>query len=734
MELYKMKTLKTLGIGLLALLLLGRVAYAVSPYYPIQGGTGTSTIPTLGYVLVGQSNGTYGPQATSTLGFTGGSSNNYFATTSINGFATTTFIFATSTAQGIGLNISTSSSQVLFVPTVLSGYTIPLTASTTAWTTTPSTLLIGSGFLYTATSTDYIQADHFVATSTTSTSTFANAVSVGTTTALNRFSLQAIAASTVPFGIYNASGSLAASISIASGQGSSLNMYQSGTQAVQVTPVTGSANYFNNSGNFGIGTTTPGSLLTVMGTSSTYGIVSAIRSASIPLQSLTLNGGDASAMYLTAQSPTAAPKPFVINNTVSGGASTTATNIQFQIQGATAMTLGSTGFLGIGSTTPNFPLSVTGSGYFTGTITDTGITNNGAITSTGVDTAPSFVANNSSVTSTFAGSVAIGGAGITASNNSVAMGYASGASSSVTSSAQGAFANGYALNVGAKGVITSSGNGSFATGQALGIGVPAAITASGGGSFAGGSDDGAEPVLASAEGAFAFGQNVSAVTSFSTAFGKGFSNNIANSFMVGYSGTPSFTVNGSNVGIGTTNPGVLLQVGVSGNSIPNSNVIAKIANNSNGADLEINGNGYARLFFDDYSQTTNQKYYEMLNYQGNLLFSRLNDANTLRTNIMTLNTSGLTLGGGTPTMGTCGTSPSVSGNDNVGKVTVGTGVVTSCTVNFGTTKTGTPHVFITVDGATAIANSISSVSTSGFTANFAASLGAGTFDYFIVQN
>lgn len=36
--------------------------------FPINGGTGTSTIPTLGQILVGQSNGTYAPQATSTLG------------------------------------------------------------------------------------------------------------------------------------------------------------------------------------------------------------------------------------------------------------------------------------------------------------------------------------------------------------------------------------------------------------------------------------------------------------------------------------------------------------------------------------------------------------------------------------------------------------------------------------------------------------------------------------------
>lgn len=49
--------------------------------YPNRGGTGTTTTPTTGQVLVGQPNGTYAPQATSTLGISGGSG---LATTSID--------------------------------------------------------------------------------------------------------------------------------------------------------------------------------------------------------------------------------------------------------------------------------------------------------------------------------------------------------------------------------------------------------------------------------------------------------------------------------------------------------------------------------------------------------------------------------------------------------------------------------------------------------------------------
>lgn len=56
---------------LFGILLSASPAYALSVFIPQQGGTGTAQVPTLGQVLVGQSNGTYLPQATSTLGISG---------------------------------------------------------------------------------------------------------------------------------------------------------------------------------------------------------------------------------------------------------------------------------------------------------------------------------------------------------------------------------------------------------------------------------------------------------------------------------------------------------------------------------------------------------------------------------------------------------------------------------------------------------------------------------------
>lgn len=95
--------------------------------FPYQGGTGTSTVPTLGQVLIGKSNSTYGPQATSTLGF--------ISTIGINGVSGTNFTFATSTSGGLSLVISTSTGQLLFTNSIASGYVMPTSTSFSNWNT-----------------------------------------------------------------------------------------------------------------------------------------------------------------------------------------------------------------------------------------------------------------------------------------------------------------------------------------------------------------------------------------------------------------------------------------------------------------------------------------------------------------------------------------------------------------------------------------------------------------------
>ncbi|MCR2833470.1 tail fiber domain-containing protein [Parerythrobacter lacustris] len=71
-----MKLRRLVTVAATAALVLS-VALAATPAHsqvisPARGGTGTSTIPSLGQLLVGQGNGTYAPQATSTLGIQSG--------------------------------------------------------------------------------------------------------------------------------------------------------------------------------------------------------------------------------------------------------------------------------------------------------------------------------------------------------------------------------------------------------------------------------------------------------------------------------------------------------------------------------------------------------------------------------------------------------------------------------------------------------------------------------------
>lgn len=153
-------------------------------------------------------------------------------------------------------------------------------------------------------------------------------------------------------------------------------------------------------------------------------------------------------------------------------------------------------------------------------------------------------------------------------------------------------------------------------------------------------------------------QTITSSTDFvtgSTRFGSLSSN--THQFTGSVSVTGSLSVNNSSVvtGIGTsgqvaywngttsqtgstklTYDGSKLTVGTSGNAIPGAITIARFVNNTDGSDVEINGNGYARLYFNDYSRGSDLKYYEMLNYETNFKISRLNDGNSIRSERLTI--------------------------------------------------------------------------------------------------
>lgn len=86
-----------------------------------------------------------------------------------------------------------------------------------------------------------------------------------------------------------------------------------------------------------------------------------------------------------------------------------------------------------------------------------------------------------------------------------------------------------------------------------------------------------------------------------------------------------------------------------------------------------------------------------------------------------------------PTLGACGSSPSIVGNDNVATVTIGSGIVTACTVNFAQNFVNPPVCTVAINSV-AVTADVSTVTTSSVEFDFSASVGDGTlqmqcFDY-----
>ncbi len=110
-------------------------------------------------------------------------------------------------------------------------------------------------------------------------------------------------------------------------------------------------------------------------------------------------------------------------------------------------------------------------------------------------------------------------------------------------------------------------------------------------------------------------------------------------------------------------------------------------------------------------------------------------ASTTGAPLFSVNGAGhIVTGGGTPTVSSCGVTPSISGNDTAGTVTVGTGVVTACTITFAKVRSNTPRVVgVVTGGGLSIAGGYSAKSTSAVTFSFAATVAGGTFDYYIVE-
>lgn len=80
-----------------------------------------------------------------------------------------------------------------------------------------------------------------------------------------------------------------------------------------------------------------------------------------------------------------------------------------------------------------------------------------------------------------------------------------------------------------------------------------------------------------------------------------------------------------------------------------------------------------------------------------------------------------------PTLSACGTTPSIVGTDTNGKVTVGTGVTTSCTLTFGTAFTNAPAC--TVSGDNTAVTYIATTSTTALTITSSADMASDVVSY-----
>ncbi len=83
-------------------------------------------------------------------------------------------------------------------------------------------------------------------------------------------------------------------------------------------------------------------------------------------------------------------------------------------------------------------------------------------------------------------------------------------------------------------------------------------------------------------------------------------------------------------------------------------------------------------------------------------------------------------GGSTPTVGTCGTNPSIVGNDTAGKITLGTGGVSSCAITFTSAFYNPPVCTATVASSTALYAYITTNNTTSTIFGMSSSAGGGT--------
>jgi hypothetical protein len=87
---------------------------------------------------------------------------------------------------------------------------------------------------------------------------------------------------------------------------------------------------------------------------------------------------------------------------------------------------------------------------------------------------------------------------------------------------------------------------------------------------------------------------------------------------------------------------------------------------------------------------------------------------------------------GVPNVTACGAGPSVSGTDQAGVITTGTGLVTACTLNFSAPMSATPFCIVT-SNSTSVNVGITSVNTAAMVLGMSVTLPGGKIYYVCVM-
>jgi hypothetical protein len=745
------KLLYTLGGLLLGITL---SAQAASILFPYQGGTGTSTVPSTGQVLVGQSGGNYAPQATSTLGlvsFTYASStfltflyaSSTFASTSWITSTFPSFTYASSTFSTYAYGTSTFPSFTYATNTYATIASYP--TYTYASATFPSFSYATNTFVtYAYGSSTHPSFTYATATYATianyPTYTYASSTFASTSWVLSTFPSFTYASGTFPSFTYATATfatianyptytyATATYVGIINNQTIAGNKTFTGTSTFATTTTNGSSTFVgqmylgNASSSAGITATNfYGTLKGNADTVTTNANLSGVITSSGNVTSIASQTGTGS-KFVVDTSPT-------LITPILGIASSTALSISgnLWVTGASAFatttTNGSSTFVGQAYFGNASSTGFTATNLYSTNIFPAGLTSsflavdqNGKIIAT---TSPSggVSGGTTGFLARFTSATAVA-AGIFMDNNTV--GGIGATSSTVLFNVRGTSGS---LNT-IFNVASSSNNPilSVSSDSKVGIGTTTPFVQL---HIFSTNASGVDPTIL-------LGGNVAGDTDFW--IGRPNNNDSVDNDYFGIGKWTGATIATStqylsidkdgNTSIGSTTPAAKFSIlATSGASIPTFQVATStgvslfnvLANGNVGVGSSTPGSLFSvgsSLAVSPTAPGTN--ILDVASSTGSIFFAVSQNGHIIT-------------GGNTASVSLCGTSPSVSGNDRKGKITTGTGAPTNCTITFNQAYVSAPVCVISTSSA--IANAVASTTTTGFSMTFGSGLTSGTVYY-----